>query len=91
MKALRFDGKNLNYIVDYPKPNLDEAIVKVSLAGICGTDLEILQGYMSYEGVPGHEFVGVVEESKNKDLIGKRVVGEINVGCDKCDVCKKGD
>jgi threonine dehydrogenase-like Zn-dependent dehydrogenase len=90
VKALRFDGQNLNYINDYPKPHTGEALVKVSLAGICGTDLEILQGYMSYEGVLGHEFVGVVAESENKDLIGKRVVGEINVGCEKCDSCKKG-
>jgi threonine dehydrogenase-like Zn-dependent dehydrogenase len=90
VKALRFDGQNLNYIKDYPKPHTGEALVKVSLAGICGTDLEILQGYMSYEGVLGHEFVGVVAESENKDLIGKRVVGEINVGCEKCDSCKKG-
>lgn len=91
MKALRFDGKKLNYISDYPRPQSDEALVKVSLAGICGTDLEILQGYMSYEGVPGHEFVGVVEDAKNKDLIGKRVVGEINVGCQSCEECKKGN
>jgi threonine dehydrogenase-like Zn-dependent dehydrogenase len=90
VKALRFDGKALNYLEDYPKPHSDESLVRVSLAGICGTDLEILQGYMSYEGVLGHEFVGVVEESKNKDLVGKRVVGEINVGCENCDYCKKG-
>jgi len=90
VKALRFDGKNLNYIKDYPKPQTGEALVRVNMAGICGTDLEILQGYMSYEGVLGHEFVGVVVESKNKDLVGKRVVGEINVGCEKCDSCKKG-
>ena len=90
MKALSFDGKNLNFVDDYPMPKDGEALVKVSLAGICGTDLEILQGYMSYDGVPGHEFVGVVEKSKNKDLVGKRVVGEINVGCNNCDSCKKG-
>ena len=90
VKALRFDGKNLKYIEDYPKPQTNEALVKVSMAGICGTDLEILQGYMSYVGVLGHEFVGVVVESKNKNLIGKRVVGEINVGCEKCESCKKG-
>jgi threonine dehydrogenase-like Zn-dependent dehydrogenase len=90
VKALRFDGKALNYLEDYPKPHSDESLVRVSLAGICGTDLEILQGYMSYQGVLGHEFVGVVEESKNKDLVGKRVVGEINVGCENCDYCKKG-
>jgi len=90
VKALRFDGKDLNFLEDYPKPKDDEVLVRVSLAGICGTDLEILQGYMSNEGVLGHEFVGVVEESKNKDLVGKRVVGEINVGCENCDFCKKG-
>jgi threonine dehydrogenase-like Zn-dependent dehydrogenase len=90
VKALRFDGKDLNYLEDYPKPHTDEALVRVKLAGICGTDLEILDGYMSYEGVLGHEFVGVVEESKNKELVGRRVVGEINVGCENCDSCKKG-
>ena len=90
MKALRFDGKELNYIENHPKPQSDEALVRITLAGICGTDLEILQGYMSYEGVLGHEFVGVVEESKNKELVGKRVVGEINVGCQNCNSCKKG-
>jgi threonine dehydrogenase-like Zn-dependent dehydrogenase len=90
VKALRFDGKDLNYLEDYPKPHSDEALVRVKLAGVCGTDLEILDGYMSYEGVLGHEFVGVVEESTNKELVGKRVVGEINVGCENCDSCKKG-
>jgi len=90
VKALRFDGKDLNFLENYPNPHEDETLVRVSLAGICGTDLEILQGYMSYVGVLGHEFVGVVEESKNKELVGKRVVGEINVGCDNCDSCKKG-
>ena len=90
MKALRFDGKDLRYIENYPQPSSDETLVRVTLAGICGTDLEILQGYMSYDGVLGHEFVGVVEDSKNKDLVGKRVVGEINVGCQNCDSCRKG-
>ncbi len=90
MKALRFDGNELNFLENYPNPPEDETLVRVSLAGICGTDLEILQGYMSYVGVLGHEFVGVVEESKNKELVGKRVVGEINVGCDNCNSCKKG-
>lgn len=90
MKALRFDGEKLSFIGDHPKPDSDEALVRITLAGICGTDLEILQGYMSYEGILGHEFVGVVEESKNSDLVGKRVVGEINVGCQNCDSCKNG-
>ena len=90
VKALRFDGKDLRFVENYPQSPLDETLVRVTLAGICGTDLEILQGYMSYEGVLGHEFVGVVEGSKNKALVGKRVVGEINVGGQNCDSCRNG-
>ena len=90
MKATSFDGKQMKYDENYPDPKSGESLVRVSLAGICGTDLEILDGYMAYNGVLGHEFVGVVEKSANSDLIGKRVVGEINAGCNKCDSCKKG-
>lgn len=90
MKALHFDGQKMTFLTDYDTPKSDEALVEVNLAGICGTDIEILNGYMSYQGIPGHEFVGVVKESQNKDLIGKRVVGEINVGCGICEWCKKG-
>ena len=90
MNAIRFDGTKLDLLTDYPKPKSGESLVKVKLAGICGTDLEILHGYMSYKGIPGHEFVGVVEDSENKDLIGKRVVGEINAGCKTCTSCING-
>lgn len=90
MKATYFDGKKITFDENFPKPNTEEVLVKVNLAGICGTDLEILDGYMTYHGILGHEFVGTVEKSKNHDLIGKRVVGEINVGCGICDSCKNG-
>ena len=90
MKATFFDGKNMNYDENYPDPAPGEVLVRVSLAGLCGTDLEILDGYMAYDGVLGHEFVGIVEKSKNPDLIGKRVVGEINAGCGVCESCEKG-
>lgn len=90
MKALYFDGSKLNLTQNFTFPKTEEALVKVIAAGICGTDLEILKGYMSYVGVPGHEFVGVVEESSIKELIGKRVVGEINVGCQRCKSCFSG-
>ena len=89
MKVAYFDGKNLKLNTNYPKPE-DSSLVKVDLAGICGTDLEILDGYMQYSGVLGHEFVGTVVNSKNPEIVGKRVVGEINAGCDRCDFCKKG-
>jgi threonine dehydrogenase-like Zn-dependent dehydrogenase len=90
VKATIFDGKHITLDKNYPDPEFNETLVRVSLAGICGTDLEILDGYMQYNGILGHEFVGVVEKSSNSDLIGKRVVGEINAGCGKCDSCVNG-
>ncbi|MFH1562801.1 MAG: alcohol dehydrogenase catalytic domain-containing protein [Nitrospirota bacterium] len=96
MKALFFDQK-LKFIDDYPIPTPkevaplapDEALIKVKLAGICRTDLEITKGYMDFKGVLGHEFVGVVEECRQGDWVGKRVVGEINCCCGKCEYCNK--
>jgi threonine dehydrogenase-like Zn-dependent dehydrogenase len=90
MKATFFDGKKMVLDKNYPDPDFNETLVRVSLAGICGTDLEILDGYMQYNGILGHEFVGIVEKSNNSNLIGKRVVGEINAGCGKCNSCIKG-
>ena len=59
MKAAFFDGKNLKLNDDYPKPK-NQTLVKVDLAGICGTDLEILDGYMQYTGVLGHEYIAYI-------------------------------
>ncbi|HIH68734.1 MAG TPA: alcohol dehydrogenase catalytic domain-containing protein [Candidatus Nitrosotenuis sp.] len=90
MKAAFLDKNKISLVDDYQIPKSGETLVKVSLAGICGTDLEMIKGYASFSGVIGHEFVGVVVDSENKELLGKRVVGEINVGCDKCSFCKDG-
>src|SRR5215831_5784336 len=67
-----------------------ECVVRVLAAGICGTDLELTRGYAGFAGVPGHEFVGVVEEAPNADVgwIGRRVTGEITVGCGACAGCR---
>jgi threonine dehydrogenase-like Zn-dependent dehydrogenase len=65
------------------------ALIKVHLAGICSTDLQIFKGYMGFRGVPGHEFVGSVSDGPD-NLHGKRVVGEINFGCGQCEDCKRG-
>ena len=94
MDALIFD-EILKYVTDYniPKMNSNEALIKMSMVGICNTDLEITKGYMGYKGILGHEFVGIVEKvenQKDKDLIGKRVVGEINLGCGNCNWCNQG-
>jgi len=91
MRAIVFDSK-LEFRADYRDPVAapTESVVSVLRAGICGTDLEIARGYMKFRGVPGHEFVGVVVESSNSSLRGRRVVGEINVGCDRCALCAAG-
>src|SRR5260370_15879837 len=91
MRALVFD-RSLEFRGDYPDPvaGLGESIVRVSVAGICGTDLEIARGYMQYRGVPGHELAGRVVESQTPALRGKRVVGEINAGCGRCATCAAG-
>ena len=86
------DGLRLDAAYPEPKPRGDEAVVRVLRAGICGTDLELLRGYKGFRGVPGHEFVGVVEKCASKpDLVGERVVAEINVGCRRCDRCRRHD
>ncbi len=91
MKALRFENNQLK-LAEIAKPNHEsEALVRVLKSGICNTDVEIVRGYAGFEGTIGHEFVGVVEDADDKNLIGKRVVGEINVGCGVCDLCKTGD
>ena len=93
MKAVVFDN-GLKLETNYPKPTPEkgEALIKVNTIGICNTDYEITKGYMGYKGILGHEFTGVVEEINDDDktLLNKRVVGEINCGCGKCDWCKQG-
>jgi alcohol dehydrogenase len=93
MKAVVFDNE-LKLVDDYkkPVPKKGEALIKITLAGICNTDYEITKGYMGYKGILGHEFVGLVEEinDEDKSLLGKRVVGEINNGCEVCELCHKG-
>lgn len=91
MQALHWDGQQLRLQQGYTHPSLSDgfALVRVRLAGICSTDLQIFKGYMAFAGVPGHEFVGEVSEGP-AGLVGKRVVGEINFACGTCDMCHKG-
>lgn len=93
MKAVVFD-EVLKLVDNYEKPipQKGEALIRIVMAGICNTDYEITKGYMGYKGILGHEFVGVVEEvnDSEKALLGKRVVGEINNGCEECDLCHQG-
>ena len=91
MLALRIEKKKLSVKdIDKPAP-VEEALVRVSLSGICNTDLEIARGYAGFQGTIGHEFVGIVESAPGDKLVGRRVVGEINAGCGVCDLCTGGD
>jgi len=90
MKALYFDGKLALLEVEIPRPGPGEALIQVTLAGLCGTDREILKGYSGFRGILGHEFVGRVVEGDDEKWLGKRVVGEINVSCGECDLCLWG-
>jgi alcohol dehydrogenase len=65
-------------------------LIRLLCGGICGTDLELRRGYYGFSGTPGHEFVGEVVECDAPDLVGKRVVGEINLSCGDCDFCRRG-
>lgn len=92
MKTLWLENNQLQLCTDIPIPTPPpgEALIRVLRAGICNTDLELLRGYYPYKGIPGHEFVGVVETG-SAHLLGKRVVGEINAVCGQCRFCLKGE
>ena len=93
MHGLWLEDKQLRFRNDLPNPELEkgEALIRVSLAGVCSTDLEMVKGYYPFTGIPGHEFVGVVERAPgNTDWEGKRVVGTISIWCGHCQPCREG-
>jgi len=93
MQALWLEQQQIRLRQDLPRPRAEagEALVRVRLAGVCGTDLELMGGYYPFTGVPGHEFVGeIVAASDAPGRIGERVVGEINLPCGSCRQCRAG-
>ena len=92
MLGLWLENGRLRLRDDLPKPDpgAGEALVAVRLAGVCGTDLALLQGYGSFTGVPGHEFVGEIVQAAGGFQAGTRVVGRINVVCRQCEACLAG-
>ncbi len=94
MRALLLTDEGPKLRMDYPEPTPgpNEALVRVRLAGICSTDLQLWAGYKGgYRGVLGHEFVGeVVAAPDDPAWVGRRVVGELNIGCGACDLCRRG-
>jgi len=92
MKAIVFDSDNGPHLQeDYPQPapGPGQVLVAVETVGICRTDLEILEGYMGFTGVIGHEFVGTVIDGPD-EWISRRVVAEINCNCGTCEFCIAG-
>lgn len=91
MRALTYIDR-LRLETSYPEPERlpGEALLRVRVAGICATDLELIRGYMDFEGVLGHEFVAEVVEADTPALVGRRVVGEINCPCRECPTCAEG-
>lgn len=90
MKALWLEDRSLA-LRDLRRPSVPaEALIRIRLAGICSTDLELAAGYYPFTGVPGHEFVGEVVEAPDPAWVGRRVVGEINAVCGTCGHCRGG-
>jgi threonine dehydrogenase-like Zn-dependent dehydrogenase len=89
MRAIVLDGDRASFRSDRPTPTPagDETLVRVLCAGVCETDLQLIRGYMGFNGVLGHEFVGVAERGP---YAGRRVVGEINCSCWACKTCLAG-
>ena len=90
MKALWLEDRALSLREVAAPTEGDEALIRVRVSGICGTDLELARGYYPFAGIIGHEFVGDVVESPDPTWIGARVVGEINVDCGICEACRAG-
>jgi threonine dehydrogenase-like Zn-dependent dehydrogenase len=93
MRGLWIEEGRVRLREDLPSPEAGpgEALIRVRLAGVCATDLELLRGYMGFVGVPGHEFVGeVLEAPSAPEWVGARVVGEINAACGACPACRAG-
>jgi threonine dehydrogenase-like Zn-dependent dehydrogenase len=91
MKAVHLEhGRVTVRNVARPKRPAGFASIRMLAAGICNTDLELQRGYYGFRGTPGHEFVGEVVEAETPALIGKRVVGEINLNCGACEWCARG-
>jgi len=91
MIAVHFESRRASIRkIGRPRRPDGYAVIRLLYGGICNTDIELLRGYYGFTGIPGHEFVGEIVASSTAGLLGKRVVGEINLACRRCDWCKRG-
>src|SRR5258708_13918993 len=91
MRAVRLEN-HVVHVRNQPRPRRPEgfALIRLLYGGICNTDLELARGYYGFSGTPGHEFVGEVVEADSTAWIGERVVGEINLACEKSEWGRRG-
>jgi alcohol dehydrogenase len=91
MISIQLENRRVK-VLNVTKPRRPEgfALIRLLCAGICNTDLELQRGYYGFSGTPGHEFVGEVVAANDSEWVGRRVVGEINLACGKCDWCRRG-
>src|SRR5580704_18008401 len=90
MLAVRLENGSVS-VGKHAAPRFREgfATIRLIYGGICNTDLELQRGYYGFSGTPGHEFAGEVVEADDRALIGRRVVGEINLHCGVCEWCRR--
>lgn len=93
MDAVYLENGTIRFEASFPKPSVGshQVLIKISLAGICATDLALLSGYANFSGIPGHEFVGTVVETGEQvdsSWLNQRVVAEINQFCGQCPACE---
>src|ERR1039457_6220026 len=90
MRAVHLENGSVT-LRNVARPHLPEhfALIRLLYGGICNTDLELRRGYYGFRGTPGHEFVGEVVQATDRGLVGKRVVGEINLACGVCEWCAR--
>jgi alcohol dehydrogenase len=91
LKAVHLEDGRVE-VREVPRPERPAGFARLRLltGGICNTDLELQRGYYGFRGTPGHEFVAEVVEADTESLVGRRVVGEINLACGACDWCRRG-
>lgn len=91
MIAVHLDAGRISLLeTEVPARAQGFALIRMLVAGICNTDLELQRGYYGFSGTPGHEFVGIVAEADTPELVGHRVAGEINLPCGSCEFCAIG-
>src|SRR5438309_10587901 len=91
MLAVHLENRRVT-LKNVPKPRTPDgfALIRLLVGGICNTDLELQRGYYGFSGTPGHEFVGEVVAANDPAIVGRRVVGEINLACTTCAWCRRG-